>query len=172
MRVRAILATVFITVCLCGCSPNHSLQAEQKTKNDIVICDKTKVLSDGKIHLPGVTIQGGTFNTHDICTEIDIIATEYTSAQNECGRSDGKTASGVYVSLNKTIAADISIPFGTRIKVPELNNNTYIVEDRGASRCIKIDADGTYHIDIYVLTKKEAFDFGVRKFKGYIYKFK
>lgn len=80
-----------------------------------------------------------------------INASAYTAAADECGKSDGITASGLKVKEKETIACPSYFPFGTKLKIE--NMGTYICEDRGGA--IKGN-----HIDIYMETKKEAFAFG------------
>ena len=80
-----------------------------------------------------------------------INASAYTAAADECDKSDGITASGLKVKENRTIACPKAFPFGLKIKIEGMG--IYTCEDRGGA--IKGN-----HIDIYVLTKKEAFKFG------------
>lgn len=77
----------------------------------------------------------------------------YTAAADECGKSDGITASGVKVKIKRTLACPPQYPFGTKIKVS--GYGTYVCEDRGGA--IKGNK-----FDIYMETKKEAFAFGRR----------
>lgn len=81
-----------------------------------------------------------------------ILATNYTSAADECGKSDGLTASGIKVHLG-TIACPPQYPFGVKLNID--GYGTFVCEDRGGA--IKVN-----HFDIYVETKKEAFAFGKR----------
>jgi 3D (Asp-Asp-Asp) domain-containing protein len=83
--------------------------------------------------------------------EFTINASAYTAAADECGKSDGITASGLKVKENRTLACPPMYPFGTRIKINGMG--TYVCEDRGGA--IKGN-----HFDIYMETKKEAFAFG------------
>jgi 3D (Asp-Asp-Asp) domain-containing protein len=78
-------------------------------------------------------------------------ASAYTAAADECGKSDGITASGVKVKVNRTLACPPQFPFGSKIKIESMG--TYVCEDRGGA--IKGN-----HVDIYMQTKKEAFAFG------------
>jgi 3D (Asp-Asp-Asp) domain-containing protein len=82
-----------------------------------------------------------------------INASAYTAAADECGKSDGITASGLKVRESETIACPYQFPFGTKINIDGMG--TYICEDRGGA--IKGN-----HIDIYMKTKKQAFTFGRR----------
>lgn len=83
--------------------------------------------------------------------EFLINASAYTAAADECGKSDGITASGVMVKENRTIACPLGFPFGVEIRIKGMG--TYVCEDRGGA--IKGN-----HFDIYMQTKKQAFAFG------------
>jgi 3D (Asp-Asp-Asp) domain-containing protein len=78
-------------------------------------------------------------------------ASAYTAAADECGKSDGITASGVKVQADRTLACPKQYSFGTKIKFEGMG--TYVCEDRGGA--IKGN-----HFDIYMPTKSEAFAFG------------
>jgi 3D (Asp-Asp-Asp) domain-containing protein len=82
-----------------------------------------------------------------------INASAYTAAADECGKSDGITASGVKVSKNRTLACPPAYPFGAKIAIK--GYGVYTCEDRGGA--IKGN-----HFDVYVETKREAFAFGRR----------
>lgn len=86
-----------------------------------------------------------------------INASAYTAAADECGKSDGITASGVKVQENRTLACPPQYPFGTKIKIK--GYGTYICEDRGGA--IKGNK-----FDIYMETKKQAFAFGRRNLEA------
>ncbi|MFA7319161.1 MAG: 3D domain-containing protein [Parcubacteria group bacterium] len=80
-----------------------------------------------------------------------INASAYTAAADECGKSDGITASGVKVRENETLACPAQFPFGTKIQIEGMG--IYVCEDRGGA--IKAN-----HVDIYMKTKTQAFGFG------------
>jgi 3D (Asp-Asp-Asp) domain-containing protein len=80
-----------------------------------------------------------------------INASAYTAAADECGKSDGITASGLAVRENETIACPREFPFGTKLKIDGMG--TYICQDRGG-------AIRGNHVDIYMKTKSQAFIFG------------
>jgi 3D (Asp-Asp-Asp) domain-containing protein len=81
-----------------------------------------------------------------------INASAYTAAADECGKSDGITASGIKVHRG-TLACPPNFPFGTKIEIDGMG--MFSCEDRGGA--IKGN-----HVDIYMPTKKEAFTFGRR----------
>lgn len=85
--------------------------------------------------------------------QFTINASAYTAAADECGKSDGITASGLKVKEKHTIACPPQFPLGTKLKID--GYGIYVCEDRGGA--IKGN-----HVDIYVQTKKEAFAFGRR----------
>lgn len=78
-------------------------------------------------------------------------ASAYTAAADECGKSDGITASGIKVAEKRTLACPPNFPFGTKISIEGMGE--FRCEDRGGA--IKGNK-----IDIYMETKKEAFAFG------------
>jgi len=80
-------------------------------------------------------------------------ASAYTAAADECGKSDGITASGKRVQENRTLACPKQYKFGTKIAIDGMG--TYVCEDRGGA--IKAN-----RFDIYMQTKKQAFAFGRR----------
>ena len=83
--------------------------------------------------------------------QFTINASAYTAAADECGKSDGVTASGLKVMENHTIACPPQFPLGTTLKID--GYGTFVCEDRGGA--IKAN-----HIDIYMQTKAQAFAFG------------
>jgi len=80
-----------------------------------------------------------------------INASAYTAAADECGKSDGITASGIKVAESRTLACPPSYPFGTKIAIEGVG--VLRCEDRGGA--IKGN-----HFDIYMETKDEAFALG------------
>lgn len=84
----------------------------------------------------------------------EINASAYTAAADECGKSDGITASGLKVTNNRTLACPDSFPFGAKILIEGLG--VFRCEDRGGA--IKGN-----RFDIYMTTKSDALAFGRKK---------
>ena len=81
--------------------------------------------------------------------------TAYSSTPEETDDTPFITASGKHVAEN--IIANNLLPFGTKIKIPELyGNKVFIVGDRMASYKSK------YHIDLWMPSKALAINFGVK----------
>ncbi len=72
----------------------------------------------------------------------------------------GVTASGERVQEGRTIAADLSIPFGTEIFIPALDR-TYTVVDRGG-------AISRGRLDLYMEKRTDALEFGVQTLEVFI----
>ena len=88
----------------------------------------------------------------------EVTLTAYTASIEECGKSDGITASGVEATQGRTIAAD-HLPFGTLV---EINGHVYTVEDRfGGGYSDKID--------VYFEDYQEALEFGRQRKTAKIY---
>ena len=113
-----------------------------KSEREIAV---EKALARHKEKLRNTTFPQGKFT---------INASAYTAAADECGKSDGITASGLKVQKDETIACPPQFPLGTKLNIEGFG--TRICEDRGGA--IKGN-----HVDIYVETKKEAFNFGRQK---------
>jgi 3D (Asp-Asp-Asp) domain-containing protein len=145
--IRLMIALlVFWTVAF----PQNTLAAAELSSNET----KTKLVSEEIIKIPykfngyqevkQIKYKGGKFA---------INASAYTAAADECGKSDGITASGKLVKENHTIACPPQYKLGTKIEIE--GRGVYTCEDRGGA--IKGN-----HIDIYVKTKAQAFSFGRR----------
>jgi uncharacterized protein YabE (DUF348 family)/3D (Asp-Asp-Asp) domain-containing protein len=95
-------------------------------------------------------------------TKVEIVATAYTEGEEGVNNT---TASGTTTYAYHTIAADSSIPFGTRVYIPYFkegpNNGIFVVEDRGS------DITGK-RIDIYFDTIEEVYNFGRKELTIYI----
>ena len=79
-----------------------------------------------------------------------VVCTAYTPAFDECGKTDGITASGHKATQGVTVASD-SLPLGTEVVI---DGHTYTVQDHfGAGH-------GVHRMDIFMDTKEDAFKFG------------
>ena len=74
----------------------------------------------------------------------------YTATDDQCGKSDGITASGTHAKQGRTIAAPSWIPFGTTVGI---NGISYVCEDRGG-----YIQDN--RLDIYMDSREDAVEFG------------
>lgn len=75
--------------------------------------------------------------------------TAYNATIEQCGKADGITASGTYVTEGRTVACN-DFPFGTKLLIGE---NVYVVEDR-------CGCDGV--VDIYFDDHHDAMSWGRR----------
>ena len=84
---------------------------------------------------------------------IEVVVTAYSSTPDQTDSTPFITASGK--SVADGIVANNMLPFGTKIKIPELyGNQVFTVEDR-------MNKDkSNYHIDIWMADKTSAIDFG------------
>ncbi len=83
-------------------------------------------------------------------TILFVICTAYTAAFDECGKTDGITASGHVATQGITVACD-GLPLGTEVVI---DGHTYIVQDRFGAGHSK------HRMDIYMEQKADAFKFG------------
>ena len=75
--------------------------------------------------------------------------TAYNATVEQCGKADGITASGTYVTEGRTVACN-DFPFGTKLLI---GGNVYVVEDRCGH-------DGV--VDIYFDNYNDAMHWGRR----------
>ena len=78
-----------------------------------------------------------------------IACTAYSASIEECGKTDGITASGVKAVEGVTVAAD-HLPFGTKI---EIDGHVYTVHDR-------FGGGYTDRIDIYKESQEDCYKYG------------
>ena len=134
----------------------------------------TTVIEGKEIHRSDIKVDKYIQNTVEEEKWIDVICTGYTASVKECGKSDGITSSGVKVSMNRgTSAMPKSIPYGTKVYIPELKSynsklqEVLVKEDIGGA--IKF-VNGKMKIDVYFDNKQEALDFGIKHLKAKIIK--
>lgn len=121
------------------------LQSEEEEKVPQELSKEDKILLRWKEK------QAQLWKNLEIGKKFTVNASAYTAAADECGKSDGITASGIKVTEKRTLACPREFPFGTKIKIEGMGE--YRCEDRGGA--IKGNK-----VDIYMETKKEAFAFG------------
>ena len=106
-----------------------------------------------------------------IGTPIKAELTAYSDDPRDSEEWGSRTAMQTRTKLG-VIAAPSNIPLGSKMYIPELKNykadGVFSVEDRGGA--IKIKKDGTYVIDVWVSSYKEAVNFGRKKTTIYLMK--
>lgn len=91
-----------------------------------------------------------------VSDRINVVITAYSSTPWETDDTPTITAAGT--SVRDGIVANNLLPFGTKIKIPEIyGDKIFVVEDRMHWR--KED----YHIDIWFPSNGEAKNFGVKR---------
>jgi 3D (Asp-Asp-Asp) domain-containing protein len=87
--------------------------------------------------------------------KIQVIVTAYSSSPWETDEEPYLTAAGTWV--RDGIIANNYLPFGTKVKIPELyGDKIFVVEDRMSWK------KGNYHVDIWFPTFWEAKNFGAK----------
>ena len=83
-----------------------------------------------------------------------VLCTAYSPSFEECGKTDGITASGIRAVEGETIAAD-DLPLGTKV---EINGEIYTVHDRfGAGHKNRVDIFKESQADCFKFGKQYAF---------------
>lgn len=93
--------------------------------------------------------------TPKVVKTINVIITAYSSTPEETDSTPFITAAGT--TVKDGIIANNLLPFGTKIRIPELyGDKVFTVEDRMSSK------KGYYHFDIWFPSKQEAKEFGAK----------
>lgn len=94
-------------------------------------------------------------SSYEVVKKIKMILTAYSSTEDQTDDTPLITASGKTVADG--IIANNMLPFGTKIKIPELfGDKIFIIEDRMHSR------KGKYQADIWMPEYSEAKNFGAK----------
>ncbi len=90
-----------------------------------------------------------------VAKTIKVIITAYSSTPEETDDTPFITAANT--TVRDGIIANNMLPFGTKIRIPELySDKVFTVEDRMSSK------KGSYHFDIWFPSQQEAKEFGAK----------
>ncbi|MFH1841295.1 MAG: 3D domain-containing protein [Candidatus Nealsonbacteria bacterium] len=90
-----------------------------------------------------------------VVKQMNVIITAYSSTLEETDNNPYITAAGTWV--RDGIVANNYLPFGTKIRIPELyGDKIFVVEDRMNWK------KGNYHFDIWFQDTSDAIDFGAK----------
>lgn len=173
MRILAILVLIGIIyalplsqVAVAGANKTLDQNSQQKSKkeNSEEIQNNNSIKSSGEnfitsVYIAEINLQKiAKFERNRLTNYAShpkggfvINASAYTAAADECGKSNGVTASGKKVTEGRTLACPKGFAFGTKIQIDGMG--MYVCEDRGG-------AINGNHFDVYMQTKKQAFAFG------------
>ena len=91
-----------------------------------------------------------------VARKIRVVVTAYSSTPAQTDDNPYITAAGTWV--REGIIANNLLPFGTKIRIPELyGDKVFVVEDRMHQR------KGYYHVDIWFASYGEAKNFGAKR---------
>lgn len=90
---------------------------------------------------------------YEVKKTVKMVVTAYSSTPDQTDDTPNITASGEHVA--EGIVANNMLPFGTKIRIPELyGDKIFVVEDRMHRR------KGIYHVDIWFSEYQQAKNFG------------
>ncbi len=150
LRGKRLLAALFSLAILLGLSSVLAANPGQNTATE----DKLGSLSliQGNSLLPLADPNGP---EKKVARKISVIATAYSSTVWQTDDTPFTTAAGTQV--RDGIIANNMLPFGTKIRIPELyGDKVFVVEDRMNRR------KGDYQIDIWFSSYGEAKEFGAQ----------
>ena len=135
--ISSIFACIIISICLLGITFPQATNADfSSTTNASYVAKATN-------------------GTKNAVKTIQVVVTAYSSSSDQTDDTPTITASGKLVADG--IIANNMLPFGTKIRIPELyGNKVFTVQDRMASY------KSNYHIDIWMQNRPLAVNFGVK----------
>ena len=150
--VSSIFAGIVISICLLEVIMPQAIGADYtNASNVLAVCPvKSSPSGSGTITPTWTTRQ---FSW--VKTTIKVLVTAYSSTPEQTDDTPFITASGK--NVKDGIIANNMLPFGTRIRIPELYGyKVFTVEDRMNRN------NSNYHIDIWMPDKPSAVNFGVK----------
>ena len=119
-------------------------------KNPVQIMSNIQLVKNGKL-----TVCKLNKEAYETVKKVKMIITAYSSTPDQTDDTPFITASGKHVASN--IVANNMLPFGTKIRIPELyGDKIFVVEDRMHTR------KGNYMADIWMPEYSQAKNFGVK----------
>ncbi len=138
--ISSILAGILISICLLGIIIPQTTAADYTNATNASYV--AKAANEAK----------------KVVKTIKVVITAYSSTPDQTDGSPFITASNKYV--RDGIIANNMLPFGTKIRIPELyGNKVFTVEDRMNKK------KGNYHFDIWMANRPLAINFGARTAK-------
>ncbi|MFC1663956.1 3D domain-containing protein [Patescibacteria group bacterium] len=162
-NIKSWLKTLFFFLifgALIGIPPIFEL--ENQIEADLT--EKTVIVPEKSLEENLITLQNNTLiplssttvPESDTGQRIKVIVTAYSSSTWETDETPFITAAGTWV--REGIIANNLLPFGTKIKLPEIyGDKIFVVEDRMSWK------KGYYHIDIWFPSYWEALNFGAKR---------
>ena len=152
---QSILICLIITGILIGFLPVFEPRSQEVEADLVLVSESLNNLAtiEGNSLLP---IANPANPEKPTVRKIRVVITGYSSTLEETDGSPFITAAGTWV--REGIVANNLLPFGTKVKIPELyGDKVFVVEDRMHWR------KGYYHIDIWFPSYWEAKNFGAKR---------
>ena len=125
--------------------PNNT-EADFSVDNSVILANKPSVENN-------TIVQPNPVITTHVSEKIKMVITAYSSTVEQTDSTPFITASGKRVADG--IVANNLLPFGTRIRIPDLyGDKIFVVQDRMHKR------KGDFHLDIWMSTYTKAKNFG------------
>ncbi len=145
--LESILITLlasFLTLATFFAGPEAGKENPEKPISGLSVIQKNSLLPTSPLPEPKVA------------RTINMIITAYSSRPEETDDDPFITAAGTWV--REGIAANNLLPFGTKIRLPEIyGDEIFVIEDRMHRR------KGYYHLDIWFPSYYQAKEFGAKK---------
>jgi 3D (Asp-Asp-Asp) domain-containing protein len=151
-KFRYLLVFLFLIFLGNSFWAKNSIIADQKLKDQALAAER--LVSDAVLMVQNNTLISNASHFHETesAKTIYVIVTAYSSTPWETDDTPYITASGSMVR-DGIVAANF-LPFGTKIRIPDLfGDKIFVVEDR-------LSPEKKYHVDVWFPSYEEALHFG------------
>ena len=150
LNIQIILIITGVLIGILSITGSESQNTEDLSRNlipeDLVMAEGNSILPVSDISVPDP----------QVVRTINVIITAYSSTVWETDDTPYLTAAGTWV--RDGIIANNYLPFGTKVRIPELyGDKVFVVEDRMSWK------KGNYQIDIWFPCYVEAKNFGAKR---------
>lgn len=146
--ISSIIAGVITGIIFSEITIFQTVRAETFLTRALIL-DQTTLIKDGY-----PTINKTNESSFEVVKKITMVVTAYSSTEDQTDDTPFITASGKNVADG--IVANNMFPFGTKIRIPELSDKIFVVQDRMHQR------KGKYHLDIWFPEYSQAKKFGAK----------
>lgn len=153
LKNRKILITILFLAALIGFLPliKEKMKADAEMENPVLDLPELAILQENSLAFVASPLSPDP----KVTSKITVVLTAYSSTPEETDNTPYITAAGTPV--RNGIVANNLLPFGTKIRMPELyGDKVFVVEDRMSRK------KGNYHFDIWFSNQKAAENFGVK----------
>ncbi len=150
--ILLVIQTLILLVVFGVISQVYSAIGQNKDRSDLVATPNFIVVQNNSL----ISLSNPNDPALKVVKELPVIITAYSSTVSQTDDTPFITASGSHV--RDGIVANNLLPFGTRIRIPDVyGDKIFVVEDRMNRK------KGYYHVDVWFSDYWQAKNFGAKR---------